>query len=128
VPANPQARLSIGKGMVLGQAAPPAPAARKHAPKASADVFTETMLVQFGEAIGQAINDAVRPLHERIKALEASGMQKGMSFMGTWQPALDYQRGAVVHHAGGLFVLTHDHKPGQAPRDGSGWQRLTKGV
>lgn len=191
VPANPQARLSIGKGMVvLGQAAPkavtrqpsefekalaqvpfeyrgsiseqksmrdpatgqwslldadgylrwttaavdpdapapaapPAPAARKHAPTASADVFTEAMLVQFGEAIGQAINDAVRPLHERIKALEASGTQKGMTYAGDWQEPLSYAPGAVVRHAGALHVLTRDAKPGHAPRAGSAWQRLT---
>lgn len=123
VPANPQARLSIGKGMVLGQAAPPAPAARKHAPTASADVFTETMMEQFGEAIGQAINDATRPLHERIKALEA---QKAMSFCGDWQEALSYQPGAVVRHAGALHILNRETQPGHAPRGGSAWTRILK--
>lgn len=121
VPCNPEAR--IGKGLVIGQAAPPAPAARKHAPKASADVFTETMMEQFGEAIGQAINDATRPLHERIKALEA---QKAMSYCGDWQEALSYQPGAVVRHAGALHILNRETQPGQAPRAGSAWTRILK--
>lgn len=124
VPANPQARLSIGKGMVLGSKpeakAVPAP---RPAVQAVGDVVTVQALELFGSAVGQAINEATRPLHERIKQLEA---QKALHFAGDWQESLSYTPGAVVRHAGALHILNRETQPGHAPRAGSAWTRILK--
>ncbi len=118
VPANPQAR--IGKGLVSKPEAKATPAPR---PAVQDDVVTTRSLELFGEGVGRVINEAMRPLHERIKALEA---QKAMHFAGDWQEALSYSPGVVVRHAGGLHILNREAPPGHAPRAGSAWQRIVK--
>lgn len=122
VPCNPEAR--IGKGLVLGSKpeGKAAPAPRPAVP-AAGDVVTTRALEMFGEAVGQAISEATRPLHERIQQLEG---QKALHFAGDWQEALSYSPGAVVRHAGGLHVLNREAQPGHAPRAGSAWQRIMK--
>lgn len=120
VAANPAAR--IGKGLVLGSK-PEGKAAPAPRPAVQDDVVTTRALELFGEAVGHAINKATRPLHERIKQLEA---QKALHFAGDWQEALSYSPGAVVRHAGALHVLNREAPPGHAPRAGSAWQRIVK--
>lgn len=124
VPANPQARLSIGKGLVLGSKpeGKAAPAPRPAVP-AAGDFVTTRALELFAEAVGQAISEATRQLRERIKQLES---QPAMHFAGDWQEALSYQPGAVVRHAGALHILNRETPPGHAPRAGSAWQRIMK--
>lgn len=121
VPANPQAR--IGKGLVSKPEGKAAPAPRPAVQAADDVVVTAQALEMFGEAVGQAIIAATRPLRERIKKLEE---QKALHFAGDWQEALSYTPGAVVRHAGGLHILNRETQPGHAPRAGSAWQRIMK--
>lgn len=122
VPANPQAR--IGKGLVMGSRpeakAVPAP---RPAVQAVGDVVTTRALELFGEAVGQTINEAVRPLRERIKQLEA---RQTMHFAGVFQRAMSYPAGATVKSGDGVFVALRNIEAGKAEpqRQGSGWDRL----
>lgn len=118
VPANPQARLSIGKGLVLGRpdaAAAPAPT--------SAVGFDAEL---FGEAVGEAIIRALAPLKQRIEALEAGGT-RGLRFVGHFQPVSDYQRGDLVKSGDALYVAIRDVQAGRThpQRQGSAWEKLT---
>ncbi|MBH2010057.1 MAG: hypothetical protein I8H71_10190 [Xanthomonadaceae bacterium] len=91
---------------------------------------------RFGAAVGQAIADATKPLTERIKQLEERtvGMQskldKCMAYAGEWQQANDYPPGSTVRRGSELYVATRHIKSGATltARDGSGWERVTKGV
>lgn len=120
VPANPQAR--IGKGLVSKPEGKATPAPRPAVP-AAGDFVTTRALELFGEAVGQAINDAVRPLHERIKALEG---QKALHWAGMFQRAMSYPAGATVKSGDGVFVALRNIEAGKAEpqRQGSGWDRL----
>jgi hypothetical protein len=90
----------------------------------------------FGQAIGEAILKAVKPLAERIKQLEqrTEGMQskldKCMAYAGDFQQSLDYPPGSTVRRGAEVFVATRLIKSGGPliAREGSGCERVTKGV
>ena len=52
--------------------------------------------------IGRYVEAQVKPLRERIEALEASGIK----YVGVYQRAAEYKRGDVVSHEGSMWVAT----------------------
>lgn len=74
------------------------------------------------DVIAEAIKEATAPLIARIETLEKSGMK----FCGTWQRAMNYERGATVSHSGSLWVAIRSVDPDQAPGADSGWQLAVK--
>ena len=70
VPANPEARLRVGKGIVCtASQEKAAPAVSKAASTAARSVPFDPE--QFGQAVGQAIRERTAQLEARISALEA---------------------------------------------------------
>jgi len=81
-------------------------------------------VAQFVEGIHKYIAAVVRPLVERIKALE--GLQTKTladAYRGIWIPN-PYERGAIVTHKGGLWLAVQggDGRPGESAT----WKLIVK--
>jgi len=132
VPANPDAKISIGKSLAY---ASPEKAVQTPAKTVSPEV-AHIDPERFGRAVGDVIQKALAKQERRIAELEtvASAQQKKLGhlverallYAGTHQAALGYQRGSLVKHGGALHLAIRDVKPGGAPpgRHGSGWEHL----
>ena len=66
MPANPDANLNVGKGLVVSTAAS-APVAKQAAPVPAASFNPE----MFGQAVGEAVQRQLEPIRSRLAALEA---------------------------------------------------------
>jgi hypothetical protein len=66
----------------------------------------------------------LKPLRERIAALEA----KGIKFCGTYQRAAEYKRGDVTNHDGAMWVATCDVPPMEPPGKSPHWQLSVKSM
>lgn len=70
------------------------------------------------------IGQALRPLHERIKALEERPTETlADAYRGAWLPG-KYARGCLVTHGGSLWLAVEDAegKPGGSPA----WRLVVK--
>ncbi|WP_439518494.1 hypothetical protein [Hydrogenophaga sp.] len=89
---------------------------------------------EFGKAVGEAIRNAVEPLHKRIAVLESGGGKKaagrcGLVFKGAFQRALDYEEGDVVTQNDRVYVAARAVSAGEGLREGmAGWVLMVKGV
>jgi hypothetical protein len=72
--------------------------------------------------IGRYVEAQVRPLRERIAALEATGIK----YCGTYQRSCEYQRGDVVTASGSMWVATCDTPPQEVPGKSVCWQLSVK--
>jgi hypothetical protein len=64
------------------------------------------------EVMGKAVGNALQPINERLKALEAKPV---MEFQGLWKPKQPYRKGSVVVHDGSSWVAKEGgtgHRPG----------------
>lgn len=122
VPANPDARVTVGKGFAYSAQQP-----ARHAPVARQQPIPTSFDPElFGEAVADLIRETVAPLRARIKALEESRAEGVMRHAGEFQRALAYRGGDVVRSGEGLYVATRDIEAGKADpqRQGSAWDRL----
>ena len=86
---------------------------------------------QFGQELARILKDAMRPLGDRIQAvedrlaaIETTGPAKGLTFKGAWQAALSYEKGDMATYAGALWhcnMSTQDR-----PGDGRAWTLAVK--
>lgn len=123
VPANPDARIAVGKGLAYS-AHPPvkhAPVTRQqHASPTAGGIDPEA----FGEAMADVVREIVDPLRREVAELRQQAA--GLKFLGEWQQQLAYPRGAVVRHREATYTATLPQPPGGQPpnRAGSGWTQL----
>lgn len=68
------------------------------------------------EVLGDLILEAVRPIADRIAALEAAESQK--TFKGVYESGVAYRKHNIVAHGGSMWVATAD-PTGSPP--GNGW-------
>ncbi len=81
--------------------------------------------VRFAAGLRDHIESVVRPLAERIAALEAREAKSlADGYKGSWLPGR-YERGALCSHAGSLWLCIEDGdgKPGGSPS----WRLIVKG-
>lgn len=82
-----------------------------------------------------AVRDVQEGHHARLKAVETktTGLQakadregRGIFFRGTWQPAMDFESGAIATHKSRAYVAVRSVRAGGEPpdRNGSGWALL----
>lgn len=72
--------------------------------------------------IGKFVEAQVKPLRERIAALEMHGIK----FAGVYQRAAEYRRGDVVSFDGAMWVATCDTPPQEVPGKSVAWQLSVK--
>jgi hypothetical protein len=85
----------------------------------------EAMAGPMGSALGKHIASKLGPLEKRIEALEGAHMKSlADSFQGPWLPRALYKRGALVQHAGAVWIALEDvdGKPGES----AGWRLMVK--
>lgn len=80
-------------------------------------------LARFLVELMQPMIDEVKALREMVSDLES----KGLKYCGTWERAIEYQRGSVITDNGSAWVALEknygpDVRPGASPR----WQLLVK--
>jgi hypothetical protein len=74
--------------------------------------------------IGRYVEAQLKPLRERIAALET----KGIKFCGTYQRAAEYRRGDVTNYEGAMWVATCDTPPQEVPGKSVCWQLSVKSM
>lgn len=72
----------------------------------------------FGKVVGQAIGEALEPLHRRLDALDRAN---GKTFIPSHRAGKGYSKGATVSHDGGYWQAT---TATSATPGGAGWARL----
>jgi hypothetical protein len=73
--------------------------------------------------IGKYVEAQLKPLRERIAALEAHGIK----FCGVYQRAASYKRGDVVTHDGGMWTAIMEAPIAEIPGKSVAWQLCVKG-
>ena len=81
--------------------------------------------------LANAVVDILRPLVERIKALETKtaaieAQPRPLSWQGVFQDGVEYQRGGCVTHAGSLWVCDTTATRTRPGTDRSGWKLIVK--
>ena len=82
----------------------------------------EWLMESIAPAIREAIEAAVKPVEARVAAIEEGGIK----FLGVYQRAQTYQRGAVVTHGGAWFVAIRAVAVDEQPLKSDGWQLAVK--
>ena len=72
--------------------------------------------------IAERIEQATKPLRERIIELE----KRGVEYKGVYQRAALYRRGDIVTVEGSLFIAIANVEPNEAPGNGGNWQLAVK--
>ncbi|WP_161567961.1 HK97 family phage prohead protease [Pigmentiphaga sp. H8] len=138
VPANPDARVSVAKCVVVPAGSPrieEIPTATRLASgsiklldhRAEIKRVTTTQgaidVKLFAGMLADVVFSHTEPLRKRIAELEA---RPALSFQGEWQSALPYKPGAIVRHGRGAYVALRAIEPGKCPpaRNGGGWERI----
>lgn len=81
------------------------------------------------QTMGRFVCDQTRPLAQRIADLEtriAELEMTGIKFVGTYQRAVQYRRGDVCNHDGGMWVATCATPPQEIPGKSVCWQLSVK--
>jgi hypothetical protein len=78
---------------------PPAPRSPNFVTQRQLDRMLEVIGKWCGQQIAEALKDAIAPLQERIRELEALPMK----FAGPWQEGMEYQARSIVSYDGSMW-------------------------
>jgi hypothetical protein len=73
-------------------------------------------------AVAVAVADAIKPLRERIEALES---RESTSYRGVWSPIEAYKGGALITDHGSLWHARRDSE-NERPGQSDAWQLAVK--
>ena len=109
VPANPDARISVGKSLCYANqtAMPTVPKATE---LRSSQTFTmsDIDMLEYSKEMGAIIRDAIKPLKDRIAVLERDIADRGIRFRGYWRDGLAVKKGDATTNDGSLWIAVRD--------------------
>lgn len=118
VPANPEARISVAKCAAYASEAPGLGVAKTPVStiqRPSLPVRTDKIvtgadidIMEYSRSLGEVIREAIKPLKDRIAALEGEVAERGIRFRGYWRDGLTVRKGDCITNDGSLWVAVRD--------------------